>query len=240
MKQSGHLNPSELIGTGCPVTTKYGRTPPYKHGGVDRQQQQLQDGFTKTPLPLIDVTWVDSGLLIHSFLSAIAKITSYGNLTRTLLAYVCGSGGNEIHLLFDTYHPMSLNVSERKLRGADDRPFLITGPEQPPIQGCQRLLQNGIFNDQLAMFLLTSLVLFGKMRTRSAHPGHGFDSLNYRRKEKNVYYTLKWVLGPASTPKYQGMSGNGQFFLLGSGVVYAEENGSVMALSVLCGIYLFI
>ena len=42
MKQSGHLNPSEEIGTGCLVTSKYGRTPPNKHGGVGRQQQQQQ------------------------------------------------------------------------------------------------------------------------------------------------------------------------------------------------------
>ena len=38
MKQYGHLNPSEETGTGCSVTSKYGRTPPNKHGGVDRQQ----------------------------------------------------------------------------------------------------------------------------------------------------------------------------------------------------------
>ena len=41
MKQSRHLNPSEEIGTGCPVTSKYGRTPPNKHGDVGRQQEQL-------------------------------------------------------------------------------------------------------------------------------------------------------------------------------------------------------
>ena len=35
IKQSGHvLNPSEETGTGCPVTSKYGGTPPNKHGGV--------------------------------------------------------------------------------------------------------------------------------------------------------------------------------------------------------------
>ena len=34
MKQSGHLNPSEETGTGYPVTSKYGRTPPIKYGGV--------------------------------------------------------------------------------------------------------------------------------------------------------------------------------------------------------------
>ena len=75
--------------------------------------EELQDGFTETPLPLIDVTLIDGGQLIHSFLSAIGKITSYGNLARTLLSYVCGRGGNEIHLLFDTYHPMLLKDRER-------------------------------------------------------------------------------------------------------------------------------
>ena len=39
MKQSGHLNPSEETGTGCPVTSRYGRIPPNKHGGMGRQQQ---------------------------------------------------------------------------------------------------------------------------------------------------------------------------------------------------------
>ena len=39
MKQSGHLNPSEKTATGCPITSKYGRTPLNKHGGVGRQQQ---------------------------------------------------------------------------------------------------------------------------------------------------------------------------------------------------------
>ena len=40
MKQSRHLNPNEETVTGCPITSKYGRTPPNKHGGVARQQQQ--------------------------------------------------------------------------------------------------------------------------------------------------------------------------------------------------------
>ena len=43
MKQSGHLYPSEETGTGCLVTSKYGRTPPNKHGGVGRQQQQPEE-----------------------------------------------------------------------------------------------------------------------------------------------------------------------------------------------------
>ena len=39
--------------------------------------EELQDGFTETQHPLIDVTLIDGGLLTHSFLSSIGKITSY-------------------------------------------------------------------------------------------------------------------------------------------------------------------
>ena len=38
MKQSGNLNPNKETGTGCPATSKFGRTPPDKHDGVGRQQ----------------------------------------------------------------------------------------------------------------------------------------------------------------------------------------------------------
>ena len=48
MKQSGHLNPSEETGTGCPVTSKYGKTPPNKHGGVSRQQQHTTNFIQHT------------------------------------------------------------------------------------------------------------------------------------------------------------------------------------------------
>ena len=40
MKQSRHLNPSGETGTGCLVTSKYGRIPLNKHGGMGRQQQE--------------------------------------------------------------------------------------------------------------------------------------------------------------------------------------------------------
>ena len=43
MKQFGHLNPSEETGTGCPITSMYGRTPPYMHGDVGQKQQHLED-----------------------------------------------------------------------------------------------------------------------------------------------------------------------------------------------------
>ena len=114
----------------------------------------LQDGFDQTPLPPISATLIDGGLLIHSFLSAIGRITTYGSLARSLLTHVCRSLGYEIHILFDTYQASSLKESERNLRGADDRQIVISGPEQSPKQSCEKLLKNGVFKDELAKFFL--------------------------------------------------------------------------------------
>ena len=66
MIQSGHLNPSEETGTGCPVTSKYGRTPPNKHVGVGRQQQQNKEERKNMWQPNIDlhlnqIIWDESG-----------------------------------------------------------------------------------------------------------------------------------------------------------------------------------
>ena len=48
MKQSGHLNPSEKTGTGCPVTSNYGKTPPNKHGGEGPQQPNQNKDIAST------------------------------------------------------------------------------------------------------------------------------------------------------------------------------------------------
>ena len=108
-----------------------------------RKLEALQDGFTERPLPPIDVTLIDGGLLIHSFLSAIGNITSYGNLARNLLAYVCANRGNEVHILFDTYRPMSLKESERKLRGADDRHSSLLVPNKHPSRAARSCYKMG-------------------------------------------------------------------------------------------------
>ena len=93
---------------------------------------------------VFDVTLTNSGLLLHFFLFTIGKIKSYESLARALLAHVCGSRCDTIHVLFETYLPNSLKTSERKLRGAEDHPFVIAGPQQAPKQSCKKLLQNGM------------------------------------------------------------------------------------------------
>ena len=43
MQLAKHLNPIQETRSGCPVTSKYGRTPPNKHGSVCRHQQAGRD-----------------------------------------------------------------------------------------------------------------------------------------------------------------------------------------------------
>ena len=135
----------------------------------------MQEGFTDRPIPPVSVTLIDGGLLLHSYLAAIGKITSYGNLARNLLSHVCG---NEIHVLFDTYQLTLLKNNERQLHGAEDYPFVISGPEQGTRQSSQKLLQNGIFKPQLAIFLLKEWqkdqygIILGKKRLVVSHGGN--------------------------------------------------------------------
>ena len=118
-----------------------------------KKLEELQDGYTQAQLPVISATLINGGLLIHSFLSTLGRITNYGNLARSLLGCVCSCLGSGIHVLFDTYRTDSLKESERKLRGGEAQPYVISGPEQTARQSCQKLLQNSIFKDQLAKFL---------------------------------------------------------------------------------------
>ena len=63
----------------------------------------MQDGVES--LPPVDATLIVGGLLLHSHLSAIGNFTSYDNLARNLLIYVCSYVVQEIHVLFDQYLP---------------------------------------------------------------------------------------------------------------------------------------
>ena len=114
--------------------------------------ESLQEGVKS--LLHNDATLIDRGLLCHPFLSATGNISSYRTLAMCLLNHVCSSIGSEIHVLFDKYMPSSLKDSERRLHVANDQPFIISGNEQAPKQSCPKLLQNGVFKNQLAKYLL--------------------------------------------------------------------------------------
>ena len=159
--------------------------------------EEFQATSQEAPLPTCDVTLIDGGFLLHSYLSAIGHIASYGQLARNLLAHVCSNQGNEVHVLFDTYKSSSLKESERKLRGAEDCPFVITGPNQTPKQNCQKLLQNGIFKDQLATFLMTEwqnehyAAILGK---KIIYVSHGGNCVRLKFNESTSQMTVDYPL----------------------------------------------
>ena len=91
MKQSGHLNPREETGTGCPVTSKYGRPPPNKHGGVGRQQQQqhMDDAYSRVGC----TTALHLPMTISFCLPLIVAFMICSDL------YVCVGGSGEVYYL---------------------------------------------------------------------------------------------------------------------------------------------
>ena len=78
-----------------------------------KKLESRQNGFAQNYLPRIDVTVIDGGLLLHSFLSVTSSNPSYVNLARNLLSHVCSNAGGEIHVLFDTYIQSSIKTTTR-------------------------------------------------------------------------------------------------------------------------------
>ena len=96
----------------------------------------------------------DGGLLVHAIISQIATGASYASIARTMLSVVCSGRAHEVHVCFDKYEQNSIKDSERKLRGAVDSIYTITGPDQIIRQSGKKLLTNGAFKNELAKFLL--------------------------------------------------------------------------------------
>ena len=96
----------------------------------------------------------DGGVLIHSVLSVMNVGTSYGAIARTILSTVCTGGGDEVHVCLDKYIKNSIKDSERKLRGAEDSIYTITGADRTMKHKGEKLLKNGMFKSELGKFLL--------------------------------------------------------------------------------------
>ena len=109
--------------------------------------------ITEADLPMSCVQIYDGGLLVHSIISQIATGASYASIARTMLSVVCSGRAHEVHVCFDKYEQNSIKDSERKLRGAVDSIYTITGPDQIIRQSGKKLLTNGAFKNELAKFL---------------------------------------------------------------------------------------
>lgn len=113
-----------------------------------------EDIIAESDLPRNYVYVHDGGLVLHSVLSQTNAGASLASIARTILSTVCSGRGKEVHLCFDKYVENSIKDCERKLRGAVDTPYSITGPEQVMRQSGPKLLTNGSFKNELTKFLL--------------------------------------------------------------------------------------
>ena len=96
----------------------------------------------------------DGGLVIHSVLSTTNIGASYGSIARRIMSMICSGQGAEVHICLDKYVENSIKDSERKLRGAEDATYTITGAEQTIRQKGENLLSNGMLKNELGRFLL--------------------------------------------------------------------------------------
>jgi len=110
--------------------------------------------IAESDLPRSFVQIFDGGLLLHSVISQTNMGASYASIARTMLSVMCYGRAREVHVCLDKYVENSIKDSERKLRGAVDSAYNITGPEQTIRQSGPKLLTNGIFKNELAKFLL--------------------------------------------------------------------------------------
>ena len=76
------------------------------------------------------------------------------SISRSLLSTICTGQVTEVHVCLDKHVVNSIKDGERKLRGAQDTAYNVTGPEQILRQSGQRMLSNGLFKNELAKFLL--------------------------------------------------------------------------------------
>ncbi|KAK3890329.1 hypothetical protein Pcinc_005711 [Petrolisthes cinctipes] len=90
--------------------------------------------FTENYLPQEYAQIFDGGLLLHSTVSQTNIGASYGSIAQSMLSTVCKESATEVHVCLDKYVTNSIKDSERKLRGAIDSQYTITGPDQKMLQ----------------------------------------------------------------------------------------------------------
>ena len=79
---------------------------------------------------------------------------TYGGLARSILIQSLRSPAKYIHIVFDDYPQPSIKDTERDRRGADNRTFVITGPEQRRVpRDLNDALKSRSFKRQLPQFL---------------------------------------------------------------------------------------
>lgn len=129
------------------------RVTSVKSALLTKMEALQKETITEAELPQTFISIYDGGLVLHSVLSQTSAGASYASIARSVLSTVCsGRRTTEVHLCLDKYVKNSIKDSERKLHGAIDSPYVITGPEQKIRQSGHKLLNNGNFKNEIVKF----------------------------------------------------------------------------------------
>ena len=187
--------------------------------------ESYQDGFQDRPLPATEHVLIDGGLILHSHLSSLGYISSYESLARSLLGQVCRNNAQTVHVLFDKYRECSLKSNERDARGSVHKKFVITGSEQSPKLGCQKLLRIPSFKEELAKFLLKEWQNNNYVHILGAKTlfvSHGGECLKYKA-ESEIMLTEKPLLFQANHEEADTLIGFHLSKLHGNAVIRSSD-----------------
>ena len=126
----------------------------HTNGNKSTLLRKLGSFQEENDLPVNYVHAYDEELVLYSVLLQTNAEASLASIARNILSTVCSGKPKKVHLCFAKYVKNSIKESERKLRGAIDSPYAITGSEQIIRQSESKLLTNGIFKNELTKFLL--------------------------------------------------------------------------------------
>ena len=137
--------------------------------------------FVDAILPSITATVIDGGIIHHETVLQHSKST-YATMARDLLAKVCLSRGEQVHLALNKYQTPSIKDVERYLRrSTTSQAFIITGPDQAQRQSGTELLKNGSFKEEVSRFVM--------QEWKKPQYGHGH----------LVYVKYTWSIGNCDT-----------------------------------------
>ena len=118
---------------------------------IERRQEVV---LVDASLPPITATVIDGGIILHETVLQHSKST-YATMARDLLAKVCLSRGEQVHLVLDKYQTLSIKDAERHLRhSTTSQAFMITVPYQAQWQSGTELLKNWSFKEEFALFVM--------------------------------------------------------------------------------------
>ena len=88
-------------------------------------ESRQEVGLVDTSPPPITATVIDGGIILHE--TVLQHKSTYTTMARDLLAKVCLSRGDQIHLVLDQYQSPSKDDEQNMHRSTTPQVFIITG-----------------------------------------------------------------------------------------------------------------